>query len=325
MPQPAITLHNVSKTFTYAKRQGLKGFFNPEHKQVKAVDNISLQVEAGESIAFIGPNGAGKSTTIKMLCGILQPTKGLIRALELNPLSQRRELAYRIGTVFGQRSQLIFNLPLIDSLKLTADMYAIDRSQVQKRINEVTAQFNLEEFAGQPVRKLSLGQRMRAEVANSLLHNPEIVFLDEPTIGLDVVARRSLREAVRQINRDLGTTIFLTSHDVGDVEEVSDRTVIINHGRIMLDTPTDQLKSDYLKNKTVRVVLKKQLKEMPAILGIAPANYEDGVATYSIDTAKHSMKKFLPAMLESLEIADMTVEDTPLEDIIHELYTRQAP
>ncbi len=325
MPNSVINLHNVSKTFTYAKRQGLKGFLKPERKQIKAVDNVTLQVEAGETVAFIGPNGAGKSTTIKMLCGILQPSKGLVRVLELNPLNQRRQLAYRIGTVFGQRSQLIFNLPLIDSLKLTADMYAIPRGEVKRRIDEVTAQFNLSEFADQPVRKLSLGQRMRAEVANLLLYNPEIVFLDEPTIGLDVVARRSLREAVRAINREQGTTIFLTSHDVGDIEEVCDRTIIINHGRIMLDTPTDRLGSDYLTHKTVRVVLKKSIKEVPSILGVVPTLDADGVATYSVDTSRRSMKTFLTAMLEALEVADMTVQDTPLEDIIHELYTRQAP
>jgi ABC-2 type transport system ATP-binding protein len=296
---------------------------HPEIQKVTAVNNVSLQIERGESVAFIGPNGAGKSTTIKMLCGILQPSKGDISVLGFNPLKQRRQLAYQIGTVFGQRSQLIFNLPLIDSLKLSADMYGLERSTIAPRIKEVTEQFNLSEFVNQPVRKLSLGQRMRAEIANSLLHEPEILFLDEPTIGLDVVAKRSLREVIRQTNKEKGTTIFLTSHDVGDIEEVSDRTIIVNHGQIMLDTPTDQLKQDYLENKTVRVVLKKPLEEMPTIMGTTAQSEEDGVIVFSVDTSKHKLKNFLPAMLETVEVADMTIEDTPLEDIIHELYVRQ--
>jgi ABC-2 type transport system ATP-binding protein len=202
-------------------------------------------------------------------------------------------------------------------------MYGLERSTIAPRIKEVTEQFNLSEFVNQPVRKLSLGQRMRAEIANSLLHEPEIIFLDEPTIGLDVVAKRSLREVIRQTNKEKGTTIFLTSHDVGDIEEVSDRTIIVNHGQIMLDTPTDQLKQDYLENKTVRVVLKKPLEEMPTIMGTTAQSEEDGVIVFSVDTSKHKLKNFLPAMLETVEVADMTIEDTPLEDIIHELYVRQ--
>lgn len=323
MSEAVINIQNVSKVFQYSKKRGLKGFLRPEITEVKAVDNVSLHIDSGESVAFIGPNGAGKSTTIKMLCGILQPTKGHIKVLGFNPLTQRRRLAYRIGTVFGQRSQLIFNLPLIDSLRLTADMYAMDKAIIEERIHEVIEQFSLFEFIDQPVRKLSLGQRMRAEIANSLLYNPDIIFLDEPTIGLDVVAKRTLREIIRKTNKENGTTIFLTSHDVGDIEEVSDRTIIVNHGRIILDTPTDQLKQNYLTNKTVRAVPKIRLKQIPSILGVEATDI-NGVAVFSVDTQKHDMKTFLPAMLQTFEIEDMTIEDTPLEDIIHELYVKQS-
>lgn len=322
MSEPVITLKNVSKTFQFAKRQGIKGFFNPEMKKVTAVNNISITINRGESVAFIGPNGAGKSTTIKMLCGILQPTKGVVEVLGFEPLIDRRQLAYHVGTVFGQRSQLIFNLPLVDSLELTAEMYAIEPAHIPDRIEEVVTQFNLTEFLHQPVRKLSLGQRMRAEIANSLLHKPEIIFLDEPTIGLDVVAKRSLREVIRQANKQDGTTIFLTSHDVGDIEEVTDRTIIVNHGQVMLDTPTDQLKSSYLKKKTVKVVLKDSSTEIKPVLGVKPT-ITDGIATFAVNTKKHAMKTFLSTMLDSVEVADMTIEDTPLEDVIHDLYVRQ--
>lgn len=231
----AIHLNHVSKHFSFKTHKGVKGFFNPTKKQVVAVDDVSFTIRKGEAVAFIGPNGAGKSTTIKMLSGILQPTSGEIKVLGLTPLTQRRELAMKIGTVFGQRSQLVYNLPLTESFGLTAAMYRVPPAEAQKRIAELVEQFDLQSFIEQPVRKLSLGQRMRAEVANALIHNPEIIFLDEPTIGLDIVAKRALREVIKNINKQRGTTVFLTSHDVGDIEEVCARTMIVNHGNIMLE------------------------------------------------------------------------------------------
>jgi ABC-2 type transport system ATP-binding protein len=317
----AIVLKNVSKVFAYKAHKGFKGFFNPEKKEVKAVDNISLTVERGEAIAFIGPNGAGKSTTIKMLSGILQPTHGHVRVLGYEPLKQRRELAMKIGTVFGQRSQLVFNLPLTDSFMLTAGMYRIPKAEAEVRIAKLIEQFALAEFIDQPVRKLSLGQRMRAEVANALLHNPDIIFLDEPTIGLDIVAKRSLRETIKRINKEQGTTVFLTSHDVGDIEEVCARTMIVNHGQIVLDAKTADLKKDYLKGKTVSVVPEGELPQDLVVDGIAGI-IEDGRLVFNVDTSKTSLKAFLQKLLDKLNIADLTIEDTELEDIIHELYTK---
>src|SRR2546421_4222334 len=202
MQKIVIEAKDLSKTYKFTKRQGVRGFLRPKVRTVVAVDGISFQVESGESLAFIGPNGAGKSTTIKMLCGILRPSAGGVRVLGLDPLKQRRQLAYQIGTVFGQRSQLLFNLPLIDSFKLTAEMYGLQKAVAQRRIREAVKWFELSEFIDQPVRKLSLGQRMRAEIANSLLHEPSIIFLDEPTIGLDVVAKRSLRALIRKTNKE---------------------------------------------------------------------------------------------------------------------------
>lgn len=318
----AILADQISKLFEYKVHRGLRGFFNPEKKSVQAVNNISFEIERGESLAFIGPNGAGKSTTIKMLTGILQPTSGTIQVLGKRPLQERRELAMQIGTVFGQRSQLVFNLPLTDSFALTASMYQVPQKIAMQRIAELIKQFELEEFTTQPVRKLSLGQRMRAEVANALIHRPDIIFLDEPTIGLDIVAKRSLRDVMRTVNLEQGTTIFLTSHDVGDIEEVCARTMIINHGEIVIDAPTDSLKKDYLHTKKVSVVPIGVMPEHCKVDGVE-AQLIDGRLVFDLDTTKRVLNHFMQQLLAALDIADITIEDAPLEDIIHELYLKE--
>ncbi len=315
----AITVKHLSKHFSFKTHKGLKGFFNPERKVIKAVDDISFTIKKGESVAFIGPNGAGKSTTIKMLSSILQPTHGEVKVLGLEPLRQRRELAMQIGTVFGQRSQLVYNLPLTASFELTAAMYQVPADVAQERVATLIEQFDLAGFIDQPVRKLSLGQRMRAEVANALIHNPAIIFLDEPTIGLDIVAKRSLREVIKTVNKQQGTTVFLTSHDVGDIEEVCERTMIVNHGKIVLDAKTADLKTDYLRTKKVSVLPEGKAKAI--VVNGAAGQVIDGRLVFTVDTAKTPLKKFLQAMLDDVQVADITIEDTPLEDIIHSLYT----
>lgn len=240
-----ISVTNLSKKFSYSCKSPecswLKNFFSPKKKEIIAVDNISFSLEAGERVAFIGPNGAGKSTTIKMLTGILFPSSGTINILGLDPTKDRKKLAYQIGTVFGQRSQLLPNLPLTDSLEFFGVMYDLKDEEIKKRIAELSLLFDLNSFIDQPVRKLSLGQRMRAEVAVSLIHKPKIILLDEPTIGLDVVAKYALRDLLLKINKEEGTTILLTSHDVGDIEFLCTRTIIINHGKIIKDLATDDL------------------------------------------------------------------------------------
>jgi ABC-2 type transport system ATP-binding protein len=317
----AISVKRVTKQFSFKTHKGVKGFFSPAKKHVTAVDDVSFTIKKGEAVAFIGPNGAGKSTTIKMLSGILSPSSGEVRVLGFEPLTQRRQLAMRIGTVFGQRSQLVFNLPLLDSFLLTAAMYQVPDDVAKKRIDTLIQQFDLADFIDQPVRKLSLGQRMRAEVANALIHEPEIIFLDEPTIGLDIVAKRTLREVIKTINQQRGTTVFLTSHDVGDIEEVCERTMIVNHGRIMLDAKTADLKTDYLRNKTVNVVPEGKLPKRCTVTGI-DATIADGRLVFDVDTRATTLKDFISALLDKVEIADITIEDTPLEDVIHELYTK---
>ena len=264
-----IEVKNLSKNYKYKVKQETKGFFynlfHEQEKVVKAVNNISFDVKEGETIAFIGPNGAGKSTTIKMLTGILYPTEGNIKICGLTPIQDRNALAYKIGTVFGQRSQLLPNLPLTESMEMFGAMYDMDKDTIKKRIKELSELFDLKEFINQPVRKLSLGQRMRAEIATSLIHNPKIIFLDEPTIGLDVVSKKSLRDLLLKINKEQKVTIFLTSHDTEDIQSICERCVIINHGKIIIDTTTKELTTSYIKKKNIMITPETKFEEFPEL------------------------------------------------------------
>ena len=249
-----IEVKNLNKTFRVKlKEKGLKGsiksIFNPKYKTVKAVKNISFNVEKGEMIAFIGPNGAGKSTTIKMLTGILYPDKGSINVLDIDPKKERKKLAYQIGTVFGQKEQLWTHLTPYDNFKFFGAIYDIPDKRVEKKIEELKVLFELEDFINTPVRNLSLGQRIRCEIVASLIHEPKVLFLDEPTIGLDPVVKENIRTLIKRMNKEYKTTIFLTSHDVGDIEKLCKRVVIVNKGNIVLDDTMENLKYHYLNKK----------------------------------------------------------------------------
>ena len=255
---PAIKANALTKVFrAKVKESGLRGsvsaLLRPRYRDVWAVRGIDLTVEKGEVLAFIGPNGAGKSTTIKMLTGILHPTSGAAAVLDLDPLRQRKQLAYRIGSVFGQKSQLWFHLPPQDSFRLLAGIYELGEREFRERFGALVELLELEALLKVPVRKLSLGQRVRCEIAASLLHRPAVIFLDEPTIGLDVVAKQRIRDLIARLNREEGTTIFLTSHDIGDIERVCKRVVIINHGEVVLDEIVKTLKYSYLQKKIISV------------------------------------------------------------------------
>ncbi|MCR4328436.1 MAG: ATP-binding cassette domain-containing protein [Patescibacteria group bacterium] len=321
----AIEVQDLTKNFSFPVKDSDRGFFGnffrPTIRSITAVDNISFSIKPGESVAFIGPNGAGKSTTIKMLTGILWPTSGKVRVLGCNPQHDRRRLALKIGTVFGQRSQLLFNLPISDSLDLFAKVYEIPDREYRKQRDALVTLFDIGEILDQPVRKLSLGQRMRAEIAVSLIHKPPIVFLDEPTIGLDIVAKRRLRENLKAINIHLKTTIFLTSHDAGDIESVCARTLIVNHGRVIFDDATSGLKKKYLNQKVVRVVFegKDKLSVMHAD-GIDILKNGKGEATLVVDTKLVGIDEALKNILGNKGIEDITIEDPPLEEIIGKIY-----
>ncbi len=256
-----IEVRGLKKTFQKkVKLPGLKNFFNPKIEEFKAVDDISFKVNKGERIAFVGPNGAGKSTTIKMLTGILHPTEGTIKVAGLDPIKDRKKVAYKIGCLFGQKSSLWMHLTALDSYKLFGAIYDLDEDTTLKRINHLVEMFDIEELIHMPVRKLSLGQRMICEIVGVLLHEPEIIFLDEPTIGLDIVVKEKVRQLIKDINEKSGVTVFLTSHDVSDIEKLCDRVVIIDRGRIVIDESIKNLKAKYSKKKIVTV---KQEETVP--------------------------------------------------------------
>ena len=325
MADNIIAVQNLAKEFTFTARKD-KGFFsnlvNPDKQTIKAVDNLSFTVQRGEMLAFIGPNGAGKSTTIKILTGILHPTSGIVSVAGFNPQVDRKKLAFKIGTVFGQRSQLIFNLPLRDSFELFGRIYEMPADKIRARGDELIALFGLAEFVDQPVRKLSLGQRMRAEIALSLLHSPGVIFLDEPTIGLDVVAKRNLREVLLRLNREEKTTVFLTSHDAGDIEALCKRTIIVNHGKIVIDADTATLSSEYLTEKHIRLILAKEIQSV-TVPGTQLVNQDGPILEFKVDTKKHSLHTVLKSITAKFEIEDITVTDPPLEDIISFIYERK--
>ena len=311
----AVEIKNLRKTFELRIGKG----FNRARTEVEAVNDISLQVPGGQSLAFIGPNGAGKSTTIKILTGILRPSSGSVEVLGLQPWSQRSKLAREIGVVFGQRSQLWYHLPPDDTFELLARVHELEWSEFRKRRDMLVERFKLASFLKTQVRKLSLGQRMRAEIAASLLHRPRLVFLDEPTIGLDVVARQELRDLLREWNREEGVTVFLTSHDAGDVEAVAERVVVVNHGRIVLDDSVGNMRKDYLNSKLLRVVFHQAPAEktLPGVKLLSSEHYS---RTFEVDTRRIPVSDVITAVLTFAPVADLSIEDPPLEDVIAHLY-----
>lgn len=311
----AVEVNELRKSFELSSGKG----YRRNKKMIEAVAGISLSVPAGQSVAFIGPNGAGKSTTIKMLTGILRPTSGSVQVLGLEPWSQRSRLAGEIGVVFGQRSQLWYHLPPDDTFELLARVYDLSAADYRNRRDMLVERFKLESFLKTPVRKLSLGQRMRAEIAASLLHNPRLVFLDEPTIGLDVVARQELRDLIRQWNQEEGVTVFLTSHDAGDIEAVAQRVVVVNHGRIVLDDSVANMRRDYLSSKLLSVVFHEKPKDKQ-IPGVKLLNCRDYSRTFEVDTRVTEVPRVISEVLQLGPVADVSIEDPPLDEVIAHIY-----
>ena len=322
---PIIEVNNLSKTFKVKlKEKGLKGsfkaIFKPKYQIVKAVKNISFNVEKGEIIAFIGPNGAGKSTTIKMLTGILYPDAGDIKVMDINPQKDRKKLAYQIGTVFGQKEQLWTHLTPYDNFKFFGAIYDIPDSIVEKRIAEYTSIFELDKFINTPVRNLSLGQRIICEIVASLIHEPKVLFLDEPTIGLDPVVKENIRSLIKRMNKEYKTTIFLTSHDVGDIEKLCKRVIIVNNGSIVLDDSMENLKYHYLDKKIIEVKMKEKvnLDDKDGITILKDKGYNLKIA---IDTKKKNIKDVLN-LLNPENIVDINISNIPLEEIISSIYQK---
>lgn len=318
-----IEIKHLSKTFKIKeKEKGFKGslkfIIKPKYRLKKAVNNINLSIDKGEIIAFIGPNGAGKSTTIKMLTGILCPSSGRAMVSGINPAKQRKKLAYKIGTVFGQKEQLWTHLTPYDNFKFFGAIYDLKDYEIEKRIKELNDTLELNDFINTPVRNLSLGQRIRCEIAASLIHKPEILFLDEPTIGLDPVVKENIRVLIKRMNKEFGTTIFLTSHDVGDIEKLCKRVIIINDGKVVLDDSMSNLKYNYLNKKIIEVKMKEKvnLSDEDGITVLKDKGYS---LKLSIDVSKKSVSDVIK-MLDTDKIIDINISNEPLENIIANIY-----
>jgi ABC-2 type transport system ATP-binding protein len=286
---------------------------------VEAVSGITFRIEGGERIAYIGPNGAGKSTSIKMLTGILYPSGGSASVLGLVPWEQRRVLARRIGTLFGQRSQLWFQLTPRATLDLLGRIYGLTRAESARRRDELAELLDAGDLYDRPVRTLSLGQRMRCELAASLLHGPEVLFLDEPTIGLDLVAKQRFRELVVRLNVEDRTTIFLTSHDVADIEQVAARVIVINHGSLIYDDTVAAMRGSLLARKLVEV----RFEGAPPAFGgegVEVEEVSEHTLRLAVDTNRRPVKDVLDDLLEGQAVADISVVDPPLEDVIGQIY-----
>lgn len=322
-----IEVRNLRKVFkTKHKEAGfigsLKSIINPKIKDVSAVENISFEVKRGEIVAFIGPNGAGKSTTIKMLTGILYPTSGEIRMAGLSPMENRKELAYKIGAVFGQKPQLWYHLPAIDTFNLFGKIYEIDEKEYKKRLEYLIKLFELEDLINIPVRKLSLGQRMKCEIVASLLNKPEILLLDEPTIGLDIIAKQKIRELIKELSEKEKITVLLTSHDTQDIEHLCKRIIIINHGRIVYDGSVDKLNEKYLKNKIVSVKFEQPFKKF-SLEGVKIIESQKFGANFELDTNKTSIKELIDYLIKKYEVIDINISGTPIEEVISEIYRQK--
>jgi ABC-2 type transport system ATP-binding protein len=325
---PSIEVTNLQKIFqTKRKAAGLGGsmraLFKPEYSSVEAVRKLSFQMEAGELLGLIGPNGAGKSTTIKMLTGILHPTSGEAKVLGFIPWKERQKLAYHIGTVFGQRPQLWYHLPAVDTFTLFGKIFEMDDRDTKLRIGQLAEAFEIGDLLETPVRKLSLGQRMRCEVAASLLHRPKLVLLDEPSIGLDVVAKQHIRDAIREMARLENVGVLLTSHDAGDLEALCKRVIVVNHGQIVYEDKVSNLKRKFLTSKMVEVRYADEVSKDFSIDGVEILKVGHYGVKLRFDTHKTPVEKVLSHVTDAGSVVDITISDPPLEEVIAKIYQTQ--
>ncbi|KNY28334.1 ABC transporter ATP-binding protein [Pseudobacteroides cellulosolvens] len=333
--EPIIKVKNLSKTFRTAKKKTgfmstVRNLFSTEYEEFKAVDKVSFEIAPGELVGYIGPNGAGKSTTIKMLTGILHPTEGEIIVDGLVPQKERIHNARKISVVFGQRSQLLWDLPALDSFEMMRKMYAIPKKRFEENLEEYTTLLGLDEFKNRPVRQLSLGQRMRCELAVALLHDPKVVYLDEPTIGLDVVAKEKIREFILQLCKNRGTTVILTTHDIVDIERLCQRMIIIDKGHVIYNGTLSEIKQRYCHLRRVLFSLDEdsQYRDIIESLGKIDTSVqinlrEDRSIAISFNPQNISASDITRYIVNSYPVKDLTVEEADLEEIIREIYIKE--
>ena len=318
-----IEVKHINKTFKVLEKQSgplgtLKTFFNRKYKNIKAINDISFSIKRGEVIGYIGPNGAGKSTTIKVLSGILIPDSGEVIIDKKIPWKNRKEYVREIGVVFGQRSQLYWDIPAIDTFNLLKDIYKIEEDKYQNKLNELIELLNLEDIINIPVRQLSLGSRMRCEIAASLLHSPKILFLDEPTIGLDAVSKKIVRDFIKKLNKKDKVTIILTTHDMADIEALAKRIILIGKGQILYDGSLSKLKTnyDYLRKISIKTKDKVTLNKDYII----EQNQTKDMIEFIIDIRKIEISDFIKLVSSKVSIIDIDIDRGNIDDVIVKLY-----
>ncbi|MEM7129507.1 MAG: ATP-binding cassette domain-containing protein [Chloroflexota bacterium] len=327
MSQPAIYLDNLSKTYLVPERDpgvmaAMKSLVQRRHREVKAVDQVSFSVEPGEVVGFLGPNGAGKTTTLKMLSGLLHPTGGVGTVLGHEPWQRKRDFLKEITLVMGQRNQLNWDIPASDSFELNRVIYRVPLNEYRQTLDELTNLLDLGPLISKPVRNLSLGERMKCEIAAALLHRPQVLFLDEPTIGLDVTAQRRIREFIQEYNHRHNATILLTSHYMADVEALCERVVVIHHGNILFDGPLTELIERFSPHKTIAVELEQQIDASTyAGFGEIVTQNESQI---TVRVPKMDTAKVAGRLLAELPVSDLTIEDPPIEEVIEQVFAQEV-
>ena len=326
---PLIEVRNLAKEFrSFKRREGVLGavqnLFVREYVTIRAVDGVSFTIQQGEMVGYIGANGAGKSTTLKMLTGILVPTSGSIISNGHVPYRDRRRYTRHIGVVFGQRTQLWWDIAVVESFKLLKEIYEISDVDYRRRLGRFSEILNIGEYLHTPVRKLSLGERMRCDLAASLLHNPPLLFLDEPTIGLDVVAKERIREFLKEVNRAERTTVLLTTHDLSDIEELSRRILIIDKGRLLFDGDLAEMKKRLARYNQVKFFLKdrSQIPRLAVVTsnGLALERVDELTYIMRFDRDEHSSAEVIRTLVNRLEVRDLLIEEEPIEEIVKRIY-----
>lgn len=330
---PVVEVENLVKDFrTFDRREGVWGaiqdLYSRRYRNFRAVDNVSFSIGQGEMVGYIGPNGAGKSTSIKMLTGILVPSSGRIAANGFSPWRERTRYARTIGVVFGQRTQLWWDIGVVESFRLLQKIYEIPQAEYEHRLSKFDEVLELKRYLHTPVRKLSLGERMRCDVAAALLHNPPLLFLDEPTIGLDIVAKESIRTFLKEVNRENGTTMLLTTHDLSDIEELCHRLMIIDHGRVLYDGGLPELKRMLWEESTLKV----DLRDRDQAAQLAAFSME-GVGVERVDELSYRLRfrreevqpaELIRRIVNEVQVLDLTMEEQPIEEVVRRIYTGEA-
>nr|WP_297994472.1 ATP-binding cassette domain-containing protein [uncultured Clostridium sp.] len=331
-----IKVENLSKDFKINKKYAgfkgaIKSFFTSEYTIKKAVDNISFEINDGEIVGYIGANGAGKSTTIKMMTGILKPTNGIVSVNGLVPYENREKNAKNIGVVFGQKTQLWWDLPISETFSLLKDIYDVSDEDFNERMSFLKEVLELDEFFLSPVRTLSLGQRMRADLAAALIHNPKVIYLDETTIGLDVVVKERVRKAIKEINEKYNTTIILTTHDLNDIEELCSRIIIIDKGKKIYDGEINGVKEKFGYLTTVEIQIKEEINlesfnefnEMKDDCEFK-LNFNENKLSITFNKNKISLSEIIGRVMKKLSVIDFAVKETSIEDIVKKMYRNEV-